>query len=95
MKLFIKNSYKKDYKLALEQGILDNESEEILDCVIFTLLSGKRLDEKFKDHALKGDFKGCRDCHIKSDLVLVYEISEDTLSLIRLGRHLNIFKNKK
>ena len=95
MKLFVKTSYKKDYKNALEQGILDEESEKILDAVILSLLNKKPLDLKFKDHPLKHDFKGCRDCHIKSDLVLVYELSADTLSLIRLGRHLDIFKNKK
>lgn len=41
-----------------------------------------------RDHALIGNWKDCRDCHIKPDLVLVYRKPDaDTLELIRLGSH--------
>jgi mRNA interferase YafQ len=40
------------------------------------------------DHALTGDMKKYRDCHVKPDLVLIYQKSEDdTLLLVRLGSH--------
>lgn len=41
--------------------------------VIEKLANGEKLDIKFKDHALKGDYLGYRDCHIKADLVLIYK----------------------
>ncbi len=56
--------------------------------VFHCLLNDINLPEKYRDHALVGDLKGCRDCHIKPDLVLIYEKADkDTLVLIRLGTH--------
>ncbi|WRB49532.1 type II toxin-antitoxin system mRNA interferase toxin, RelE/StbE family [Helicobacter pylori] len=40
---------------------------EIFDLVIENLRNQIPLDEKFKDHALVGEYKGCRECHIKFD----------------------------
>ncbi len=60
---------------------------EIFSC----LLNDIQLPEKYKDHALSGEWQGCRDCHIKSDLVLIYEIDGDELILIRIGSHSELF----
>jgi len=44
--------------------------------------------EKSRDHNMSGDFAGCRNCHIRPDLVLLYEKMEaDKLLLVRLGSH--------
>ena len=57
---------------------------EVFNC----LLNDVQLPEKYCDHALKGNLAGSRDCHIKPDLVLIYEKPDDnTLLLIRLGSH--------
>ncbi len=46
------------------------------------------LPVTMRDHALIGNWKDCRDCHIKPDLVLIYRKPDaDTLELIRLGSH--------
>ena len=46
------------------------------------------LPEKYRDHALSGDWRDHRDCHIKPDLVLIYcRPDEETLQLVRLGSH--------
>ena len=43
---------------------------------------GKKLD------ALFGKLVGCRDCHIKPDLLLIYrKTGDDVLELVRLGSH--------
>ena len=40
------------------------------------------------DHALSGEWGDHRDCHVKPDLVLIYQKSgADTLRLVRLGSH--------
>ena len=40
------------------------------------------------DHALTGDWKDYRDCHVKPDLVLIYQKPDSaTLRLVRLGSH--------
>ena len=56
--------------------------------VIETLANDQPLAEKHRDHALIGDWKDHRDCHIRPDLVLVYRKPDsDTLQLVRLGSH--------
>lgn len=51
------------------------------------LINGLSLPEKYRDHALKGDLKDFRDCHIKPDLVLIYTVSDEFVHLIRIGSH--------
>lgn len=56
--------------------------------LISDLASDRPLDEKHHDHALTGDWKDHRDCHIKPDLVLIYrKPDDDSLQLVRLGSH--------
>lgn len=56
--------------------------------VVSALANDQPLAEKYRDHALAGDWKDHRDCHIKPDLVLVYRKPGSTeLQLVRLGSH--------
>ena len=59
--------------------------------IIDHLAQGAALDPKFRDHALKGGYAGCRECHIKPDLLLIYEQTPEELRLIRLGSHSELF----
>ena len=58
------------------------------------LVSGEKLDERHKDHRLTGDLKAYRECHIRPNLLLIYEKQEDILLLtcINLGSHSRLFK---
>ena len=49
------------------------------------------IPDKYRDHALSGEWAGCRDCHVKPDLVLIYEKIDNDLILIRLGTHAELF----
>jgi mRNA interferase YafQ len=49
------------------------------------------LDERFRDHALIGDWKGFRECHIQPDWLLIYRIEGDELQLARTGSHAQLF----
>ena len=57
------------------------------------LASGEELPAKNKDHQLEGDFVNCRECHITSDWLLIYEIVEEELYLYltRAGTHSELF----
>jgi mRNA interferase YafQ len=47
---------------------------------------------KYKDHKLTGEWEGCRECHVRPDLLLIYEKpDEETLKLVRLGSHSELF----
>ncbi len=82
--------FKKDLKLAKKQ----KKNLDLLFDVIDTLANGKKLDPKFRDHDLSGDYAGTRECHVEPDWLLVYEIRDDVLVLMlyRLGTHSELFK---
>jgi len=45
-----------------------------------------------KDHGLLGPWKGFRECHLRPDLLLIYEKVNVTLRLVRLGSHSDLFE---
>lgn len=79
--------FKRDYKRETKGRHHKTLDSDLLGIVTF-LVSDKILPERHRDHALTGEWKDCRDCHIKPDLVLVYRKPDDhTLELVRLGSH--------
>lgn len=59
--------FRKDCKQAKKRGL----DIALLDKLLQTLLDGKKLASKYRDHALTGDYKGFRECHITSDWLLI------------------------
>ncbi len=83
------NAFKKSYKLMKKRG----HNIDLLDDVINTLRQGRKLDDKYHDHALTGNYQGFRECHIKPDWLLIYLIENDilTLTLVNTGSHSDLF----
>jgi mRNA interferase YafQ len=79
--------FRKDYKRcskSLDPALLDERLKDVLRC----LVAGKPLPEQYRDHQLRANWKGCRDCHVFPDLVLIYQFDGDSvLRLVRLGTH--------
>lgn len=65
-----------------------------MDSIVGKLLQGIPLDEKYKDHPLKGNWDGFRECHIQPDWLLIYLIEDDilTLTLVETGTPADLFK---
>lgn len=78
--------FKRDIRKQV-QNLATPAWAEVLDC----LCKNKKLPEMYRDHALTGNWLGCRDCHVKPDLVLIYEYKDDNLILHRLGSHSELF----
>jgi mRNA interferase YafQ len=79
--------FKKDYKREAK-GQHRTTLDIDLVAVLSLLVTDSPLPEKLHDHALAGDWKDHRDCHIQPDLVLIYRLPDDeTLELVRLGSH--------
>lgn len=81
--------FKKDLKSVIKRGY----NIALLEVVVDTLASGVELPVKYKDHALMGNYKGCRECHITPDWLLIYEVDGDELFLYltRTGTHSDLF----
>ena len=61
--------------------------------VVDTLRRRRPLAARHRDHALSGDWRGWRDCHVEPDWVLIYRVDEDARELIlgRTGTHADLF----
>ena len=83
------STFKKDFKRILKRGY----DVHLLETVIGLLAEEKPLPEKYRDHNLTGEFKGCRECHITPDWLLIYQISQSELILYltRTGTHSDLF----
>ena len=83
------NQFKKDLKLAKKQG----KDIERLYAVIEKLADDEPLEQKYRDHDLNGNYKGCRECHVEPDWLLVYEVMDEVLVLMlyRVGSHSTLF----
>lgn len=81
--------FKKDLK-KLEKRQLDLT---LLGDVIRMLANGETLPEKYRDHQLTGSYANCRECHIKPDWLLIYQIDGEDLILYltRTGTHSDLF----
>ena len=79
--------FKRDYKREAKGKHRATLQEDFTD-VLNPLINNQPLTEKHRDHALTGEWKDHRDCHIKPDLVLIYrKPNDDVLQLVRIGSH--------
>ena len=81
--------FKKDFKVIKKRGYDIALLEEVLEI----LCAEQVLPQKYRDHALTGNFIGHRECHITPDWLLIYKIEnhELLLSLTRTGTHSDLF----
>lgn len=63
-----------------------------LRAVMSKLVAGEPLDEKHHDHALIGEYRGRRECHIEPDWLLIYLLSENWITFERTGTHADLFE---
>lgn len=82
--------FKKNYQKMMKRGL----KREDLQFVIGKIQNGEKLEKKYKDHILKGKYKGLHECHIQPDWLLIYLIENNilTLTLVDTGSHADLFK---
>ncbi|MFZ2521945.1 MAG: type II toxin-antitoxin system YafQ family toxin [Minisyncoccia bacterium] len=88
-KIFTKR-FEKSLKKVMHSGKIKRVE---IETAVEILASGKTLPLKYKDHSLHGSMHNLRECHIKGDLLLVYQIRkrELVLILIDIGNHSELF----
>lgn len=87
MEIKLTARFERDFAKRIAGTPLDGEFEALLNL----LVSGAALPAKYRDHPLKGDRAGVRDCHLRPDIVLLYSRSENLLKLVRIGTHADLF----
>ena len=87
LKLIVSGQYKRDHKMILKRGW----NVESLKGALDVLLNEDKLDRKYRDNELSGNYVGYRECHIESDWLLIYKIADGQLKLQRTGSHSDLF----
>lgn len=66
---------------------------EKLKTVMRQLVNQRTLESRYHDHALTGNLRGHRDCHIEPDWILIYRIDRDLqeITFVRTGSHADLF----
>ena len=90
LKIRFRKQFRKDYKRVLKQP---GHTPELLQEVLDYLVQEQPLPEKYRDHALSGNYADFRECHILPDWLLIYKVEEDLLilTLTRTGSHSELF----
>ena len=79
--------FKRDFKRETKGSHRETLQREFAD-IAKILTADRQMNEKYRDHALTGEWQDCRDCHAKPDLVLIYrKQGSDVLQLVRPGSH--------
>ena len=86
--------YTRQFKKDLIRFLNQPKKLKELNIVLDMLRNEITLPEKYRLHILKGEYSGCLECHIESDFLLVwYDEESDTIALLRLGSHSELFKD--
>ncbi len=59
--------------------------------IVDDLANDRPLVSKHRDHTLSGNWQQYRECHIKADWLLIYELEPGRLILVRTGSHSELF----
>jgi len=79
--------FKKDLKKILKQG----RKAEKIQSIVKLLQDGTPLDLKHRPHQLTGNWRPKLECHIEPDWLLIYEVTNEDVTLIRTGSHSQLF----
>ncbi len=85
-------SFERSYGKLKQSGIKKQVISDIKS-VINALASGESLPAKHRDHSLTGYFEGYRECHVRPNLLLIYQIDHGSLVLVLvdIGSHPYLF----
>ena len=79
--------FKRDVRRAQKRG----KDMDKLKAVRSLLIEEQPLSAAYRDHPLKGEWKGFHDLHIEPDWLLLYRIDRGELQLARTGTHADFF----
>jgi mRNA interferase YafQ len=85
------NAFRSDFKRE-KRGQHRRDLDTVLMFAVSLLADDKPLPERNHDHALGGDWRDHRECHLKPNLLLIYRKPDaEVLQLVRLGSHSELF----
>ena len=91
--LYTTNGFVKDWEKLSHSG--KHDMHLIKEAISLLMMNDGPLPAEWKDHKLTGDWEGFRECHVKGDLLLVYQIREksycEVVVCAKIGTHSGLF----
>ena len=88
-RIFPSTQYKKDLKRYRHQ----QKKLDALAVIIDILANDLPIHEEYRPHMLHGEYKGCMECHVQGDFLLIWIDKEsNVIELVRLGSHSELFR---
>ena len=88
-KLSPTTQYKKDYKRFRNNP----KKVEALKEVLLMLKNEQPIPARYQPHILYGEYRGCMECHIQGDSLLIwFDEENDIIELVRLGSYSELFR---
>ncbi len=85
------SAFRRDFKRE-KRSVKFADIDSLLAGIVTILAEDKPLPEKSRDHALAGEWRDHRECHLKPDLLLIYrKPNVGLLQLARMGSHSELF----
>jgi mRNA interferase YafQ len=81
------NHFKKDYKGASRR----RWDIRLLDEAIRLIVDERPLPGEWRAHGLVGNYAGSRECHLRPDWLLIYQVDDNSVVFERTGTHSDLF----
>jgi len=87
----LKPSFTKQFERDLKRMLKRGNEREKIKVIVSKLINEERLEPKYNDHKLIGNYKGRRECHIEPDWLLIYKLEKEKVIFERTGTHSDLF----
>ena len=88
------NDFVKDWEKISRSG--KHDLNGVKEAMLLLIANDAPLPAEWRDHKLKGEYEDMRECHVKGDLLLVYQVYDDDddgglVTFLDVGTHSEIF----
>ena len=87
----LKPSFTKQFDRDIKRVLKRGKEREKIKLIISKLINEERLESKYRDHKLVGNYEGRRECHIESDWLLIYKLEKEEIIFERTGTYSDLF----
>lgn len=85
----VTGQFKRDVERMKRRGRDAGELRQVLECIIGDI----PLAARHRDHKLRGEWRGRRECHVQPDWLLIYQLPDpETVIFERTGTHADLFE---
>lgn len=88
-------AFRKDWERHSRSGRYD--MRRLKQVMLLLIANDRPLGPEWRDHPLKGEWTGTRECHIGGDFLLIYEVDDKagpggTIVFVRADTHSELFR---